>query len=292
LLIEQAKLRHTAGCRATQIEEGFVMGNRTTAGRADLVVEGMNQGLRLVRLSLIICAALGAASCGGGGGEGEGGAPPLSGPSFDLAAGIASLSASNVNATMSVSGTLNGVDLTGSAQLTQSVATAATFSGGSALMQTMTVSAPVPTTTEPFPLLYSFVQYDSSAYATLGLDINISSVLQYAVADSPIEFPSSVRAGDTAVLGTMTIYQDAAMTMAEGTIQVSYLVIADPENTDSVIMEVIDKCFGNQGGGCNGQIFQFDYSLTATGSMSLQSLSITYPGATNIPGDMVLFTVQ
>jgi hypothetical protein len=265
------------------------MGNRTTAGRADLVVEGMNQGLRLVRLSLIICAALGAASCGGDGGGGEGEAPPLSGPSFDLAAGIASLSASTVNATMSVSGTYLSFNATGSAQLTQSVATAAMFGGGSALMQTTTVSGMV----NGIPLLYSFVQYDSSAYATLGLDIgNISSVLQYAVADSPIEFPSSVRAGDTAVLGTMKIYVDAAMTMAEGTIQVSYVVIADPENTDSVIVEVIDKCFGYQGGGCTGQVFQFDYSLTATGSMSLQSVSILYPTTANIPADMLLFTVQ
>jgi len=261
------------------------MGNRTTAGRADLVVEGMSQGLRLVRLSLIICATLGAASCGGGGG---GGAPPLSGPSFDLAAGIASLSASTVNATMSVSGTYLSFNTTGSAQLTQSVSTAAMFGGGSALMQTTTVSGMV----NGIPLLYSFVQYDSSAYATLGLDINISSVLQYAVADSPIEFPSSVSAGDTAVLGTMTGYVDAAMTMAEGTIQVSYVVIADPENTDSVIVEVIDKCFGNQGGGCTGQVFQFDYSLTATGSMSLQSVSILYPTTANIPADMLLFTVQ
>jgi hypothetical protein len=266
------------------------MGNRTTAGRADLVVEGMNQGLRLVRLSLMICAALGAASCGGGGGEGE--APPLNGPSFDLAAGIASLWASPVNATMRVSGTYLSFNATGSAQLTQSVATAATFNGGPALMQTTTVSGMVMSNGGDYPVLYSFAQYDSSAYATLGLDINISSALQYAVADSPIEFPSSVRPGDTAVLGTMTGYLDAAMTMAESTIQVSYVVIADPENTDSVIVEVIDKCFGFQGGGCTGQIFQFDYSLTATGSMSLQSLSISYPGNASTPADMLLFTVQ
>jgi hypothetical protein len=263
------------------------MGNRMMAAAgAGLLVVGMNQGLRLVRVSLIVLASLGAASCGGGGGGG--GAASPSGPSFDLAAGIASLSASTVNATMSVSGTYLSFNATGSAQLTQSVATAAMFGGGSALMQTTTVSGMV----NGFPVLYSFVQYDSSAYATLGLDINISSVLQYAVADSPIEFPSSVRAGDTAVLGTMTGYVDAAMTMAESTIQVSYVVIADPENTDSVIVEVIDKCSGFQGGGCTGQVFQFDYSLTATGSMSLQSVSILYPTTANIPADMLLFTVQ
>jgi len=265
------------------------MGNRMKAAAgAGLLVVGMNQGLRLVRVSLIVLASLGAASCGGGGG----GAASPSGPSFDLAAGFASLSASTVNATMSVSGTYLSSNATGSAQLTQSVATAAMIGGESALMQTTTVSGMVMSNAGDFPLLYSFVQYDSSAYATLGLDINISSVLQYAVADSPIEFPSSVRAGDTAVLGTMTGYVDAAMTIGESTIQVSYVVIADPENTDSVIVEVIDKCFGFQGGGCTGQIYQFDYSLTATGSMSLQSVSILYPTTANIPADMLLFTVQ
>jgi hypothetical protein len=288
LIIAQAKLRHTAGFRATQIEEGFVMGKRLTAAvGADLSMLGIKRSLWRVRLSLIVLASLGAASCGGGGSGG--GAPSLSGPSFDLAAGIASLSASTVNATMSVSGRYLSFKATGSAQLTQSVATAAMFGGGSALMQTTTVSGMV----NGIPLLYSFVQYDSSAYATLGLDINISSVLQYAAADSPIEFPSSVRAGDTAVLGTMPIYLDAAMKeMTESIIQVSYVVIADPENTDSVIVEVIDKCFGAQDSGCNGQVFQFDYSLTATASMSLQSVSILYPTTANIPADMLLFTVQ
>ncbi|HUE11244.1 MAG TPA: hypothetical protein VMQ54_09920, partial [Steroidobacteraceae bacterium] len=164
----------------------------------------MNQGLRLARVSLLVMASLGAASCGGGGGGG--GAQSPSGPSFDLAAGIASLSASKVNATMSLSGTSNGFNVTGSAQLTQSVATASTFSGASALMQTTTVSGTGIQNDLNIPLLYSFVHYDSSAYATLGLDTNFNSVLEYAVADSPIEFPSSVKAGDSAVLGTMTLY--------------------------------------------------------------------------------------
>ncbi len=242
----------------------------------------MNQGLRLGWASLMVFASLGAASCGGGGG----GAASPSGPSFNLAAGIASLSASKVNAIMSLSGTLNGFNLTGSAQLSQSVATASTFSGGSALMQTTTVSGTGITTEGNFPLLYSFVQYDSSAYATLGLDTNFNSVLQYAVADSPFEFPSSVKAGDTAVLGTMTLYVDGART--EDTIQVSYVVIGDPENTDSVIVEVIDHYYGSSNG---GQIYQFDYSLTATGSMSLQSLSITAPTDTATV-DMFQFTVR
>src|ERR1700691_1134120 len=209
-----------------------------TAPRADSWVVGTNL-MRMARVSLIVMASLGAESCGGDGGGGQ--ALPPSGPSFDLAAGFASLSASTVNAAMTVSGTTNGFKLTGSAQLTQSNATAATFSGGSALMQTMTVSGSGISNGQNFPLLYSFVQYDSSTYATLGLNTNFNSELLYAVADSPIEFPSSVSAGDTAVLGTMTIYLDGEMT--ESTIQVSYAVIGDPENSDSVIVEVIDQYY-------------------------------------------------
>ncbi|HUE11367.1 MAG TPA: hypothetical protein VMQ54_10535, partial [Steroidobacteraceae bacterium] len=75
----------------------------------------------------------------------------------------------------------------------------------------------------------------------------------------------------------------------EDTIQVSYVVIGDPENTDSVTVEVIDQYYGSLNA---GQIYQFDYSLTATGSMSLQSLSITYPQTSGSSAGMLLFTVQ
>lgn len=190
---------------------------------------------------------------------------------------------------MSISGTLDGFNMTGSAQLTQSVATTSTFTGGSALMQTTTVSGTGITTQGNFPLLYSFTQYDSSAYATLGLDTNFNSVPEYVVASSPFEFPSSVRVGDSAVLGTMNVYLDSARTEFAGYLQVSYVVMADPANGDSVIVEVIDQYSGSGNG---GQTYQFDYSLTATGSMSLQSLAITTPTDDTATLDMFQFTLQ
>jgi hypothetical protein len=240
-------------------------------------------GGRLGWVSLIAMASLVAASCG----SGPGGGPSPSDPSFDLATGIANLSASKVNATMSISGTANGFNMTGSAQLTQSVASASTFNGGSALMQTTTVSGTgITAEIGNVSLLYSFVQYDSSANATLGLDTDFNSTLQYAVADSPIQFPSSVSVGDAAMLGTMTLYLNGERT--DDAIQVSYKVVGDPENTDSVTVEVIDRYIGSSNG---GQIYQFDYILTAAGNMSLRSLSITSPTDTATV-DMFQFTVQ
>jgi hypothetical protein len=279
-------LRDAADCRATQIEEGCVMGNRMTAVGADLVVVGMNQGLRLVRLSLIIFATLGAASCGGGGGER--GAPPPSGPSFDLAAGLANLAANEVNATMSVSGTANGFSVTGTAQLTQSAASAATFNGAPASAQTTAVSGTGMNYDGAFPLTYSFIQYVLSSYAILGLDTNFNGVLEYDFGQSVSPFPSSVMAGDTGVLGTMDLSLDSQRDDHAGTIEVSYSVVLDPNNADSVIVELFEEIYTISNN--PDQVTQFNYTLTAAGSMSLQSLSITYPASK--PEDELFFTVQ
>ena len=232
----------------------------------------------------IVLASMATAACGGAGG---GGSPPPSGPSYNLAAGLANLAATDVDASMSISGTSNGFVMTGSAQLTQTAATAATFNAEPSLMQTTTISGTgITTETGNVPLLYSFAQYTSSANTTLGLDTNFNSTLEHAVADSPFDFPSSVKVGDTAILGSMILYLDGAET--EDTIQVSYAVTSDPQNTDSVIVEVIYQYFGSLNA---GQLYQFNYVLTTAGGMSLQSLSITSPTDTATV-DMFMFTVQ
>ncbi len=235
----------------------------------------------------IVLASMAAAACGGAGG---GGPLPPTGPSYNLAAGLANLAASDVSAAMTATGTLNGFNLTGSMQLTQTAAVAATFNAGPALMQTTTVTGTFVTQQDgPVPgVIYSFALYTSSANATLGLDTNFNSVLTDAIADPSFEFPPSVQIGDSGVLGMMSLYLDGMQT--EDTLQVSYAVNGNPQNTDSVIVEIIYAYSGSLFG---GQIYQFDYVLTTTGTMTLQSLSITYPpqpGATT--GDMYVLTVQ
>src|ERR1700722_608639 len=271
------------------------MGNTMTrAVGADLAVMGVNQGLRLAWLSLAIFATLGAASCGGGGGESA--VPPPTGPSFDLAAGLANLAASEVSATMSVSGTSNGSSATGTAQLTQSAAIASTFNGVPASAQTTAVSGTVTDANAPFPENYSFIQYDSSSYAILGLDTDFNTVLEYDFGESMAPFPSSVMAGDTGVLGTMDLSIESQRDDHAGTIQVSYAVIADPNDADSVIVELIEKIFsttnGNPDPNSPDQTTQFNYALTAAGSMSLQSLSITYPATAISSEQTLVYTVQ
>jgi hypothetical protein len=236
----------------------------------------------------IVLASMAAAACGGGGG---GGPPPPTGPSYNLAAGLANLAVSDVSAAMTVTGTLNGFNLTGSMQLTQTAAAAATFNAAPALMQATTVTGTFVTQQDgPVPgVIYSFALYTSSANATLGLDTNFNSSLTHAIADPSFEFPSSVQVGDSGVLGVMRLYLDGMQT--ENTLQVSYTVNSNPQNTDSVIVEVSYAYLGD--GGYGGQTYQFDYVLTAAGTMTLQSLSITYPpppsGGTP---DMYVLTIQ
>jgi hypothetical protein len=254
----------------------------------------MGKGLRPVWLGLTILATLGAASCGGGGGGSA--APSPTGPSFDLAAGLANLAASEVTATLSVSGTSNGSSPTGTAQLTQSAAIASSFNGAPASAQTTALSGMYTDVTGTFPVSYSFVQYDSSSYAILGLDTDFNTVLEYDFGESMAPYPASVMAGDTGVLGTMDLSIESQRDDHAGTIQVSYAVIADPNNADSVIVELIEKIFSTTNGNPDpnnpDQTTQFNYALTAAGSMSLQSLSIAYPATTRSSEQTLVYTVQ
>jgi len=245
----------------------------------------MGNGMgRLAKIGRAAVASLGA-SCAGGGG---GGPPAPSGPSYDLAAGIASLSATPVDSAMDISGTSDGYDLTGTARLTQTVATATTFGGGAALLQTTTVSGTgVDALGSQISFLYSFAQYGSSAHAVLGVDTNYNSVLEYAVAKSPIEFPTSVRVGDAGFLGKMTLFFDGDR--STDIIEVSYAVIGDPNRSDAVIVEVIEQYDDN---GADGQTNQFDYALTAAGTMFLQSLAVSYPPSNVSAASTLVFTVR
>jgi hypothetical protein len=179
----------------------------------------MGKRLRLVGLSLTLFATLGAASCGGGGGGSGSAAQSPTGRSFDLAAGLANLAASEVKATVSVSGTSNGSSPTGTAQLTQSAAIVSTFNGTPASAQTTALTGMYTDVTGEFSVSYSFVQYDSSSDAILGLDTDFNSVLE-------------------------------------------------------------------------DQTTQFNYALTAAGSMSLQSLSIAYPATARSLEQTLVYTVQ
>lgn len=248
-----------------------------------------NTAVAARNLVWIVMASTAAAACGGGGGGG-GAPPPSMAPSYNLAAGLANLAVSDVSAAMTVTGTLNGFNLTGSMQLTQTAAVPATFNAAAALMQTTTVTGTFMTQQDgPVPdVIYSFALYTSSANSTLGLDTNFNSALTHAIADPSFEFPSSVQLGDSGVVGMMRLYLDGMQT--DGTLQVSYEVNSNPQNTASVIVEVI---YAYSGSGYGGQVYQFDYILTASGTMTLQSLAITYPPVFGeSTGDMYLLTVQ
>jgi hypothetical protein len=156
-----------------------------------------------------------------------------------LAAGLANLAASEVNATMTVSGSYAG-----SAQLTQSTAMASTFNGTSALAQTTAISGTGASGLQTVALSYSFEPYETSDYATLGSATDSNGVQEYLVPDSPIVFPATVKVGDSAALGSMSAYLDSALKQLAAYIDVSYMVTADPGNNDAVIVEVIYQYYG------------------------------------------------
>jgi len=238
--------------------------------------------------SLVALALLSVSACGSGG---SGGGPMPGAASFNLAAGLANLSGSTVTANLTISGTVNGFEITaGSGQLSQSAAVAATFSGAPASAQTTMLSGTV-STSEFSNLVESFsiVQYDSSTYALLGLDTNYA-VPQYVVADSPLEFPSTVVAGDTGAIGIMEVYDDSLLKDFAGALNINYAVHVNSGSPDSVVVELTEQYVDPRN--VPGQVFQYDYLLTAAGDMSLLSLTVTYPESPGIPMDTLFLSVQ
>jgi hypothetical protein len=240
--------------------------------------------------ALAVLALLSLPACGGGGG-GNGSTMPGA-VTFDLAAGLANLSASTVTTNLTITGTVNGFDITqSSGQLSQSAAVAAAFNKAPAFAQAMTLSGTV-TTSEitNLPLSFSIVQYDSNTYALLGLDTNYNSVPEYIVAESPLPFPSSVEAGDSGVIGILEVYVDSALKDFAGAMNVSFTVQVNPNSTDSVVVEITEQYVDTRNQ--PGQVFQYDYLLTTAGGMSLLSLTITYPASPGSPGDTLVLSAQ
>jgi hypothetical protein len=77
-------------------------------------------------MSTVVLALLSLSACGGGGG-GDGSSPMPGAASFDLAAGLANLSASTITANLTIKGTVNGFEISqSSGQFSQSAAVALT----------------------------------------------------------------------------------------------------------------------------------------------------------------------
>jgi hypothetical protein len=215
------------------------------------------------RITLVL-SLIGLSACGSGSSTP---APPPP-TSFDVAAAMADVATSGLSVNMTISGTVNGNAVTGTATFTEAPTVAATFNGTASLSQTTTVSGTLSVGGQQVPYASTGVSYTTTAHEPLGL----STADEYDVAQTPFSYPSSVVAGSTAVLGTFSRYTDSTMSVSLGTIDASYAVKADPTNSNAVIVELIEQYFDT--GHINVQNGQTNLIVSATGGVSLQSVSV------------------
>lgn len=184
--------------------------------------------IRYVGVAGIITLLFG---CGGGGGSSSPAGPVTSTNTFP----VSTLNASHINNGYTQSGNISGTlsfngttyPITGNFSLTVAAATATTFEGQAALTNTGTVTGSEILNGVTVPLADTSQSYSTTNYAPLGY----SSSSEYSVMQGTAIIPSTVKVGDTAVIGTYTRYSNSSKATVLGTAKMSYVVEADTAST-------------------------------------------------------------
>lgn len=215
----------------------------------------------LSRLVVVAGILVSLASCGGGGGGGGG--PVVSSLSFPLQSGMKASVQQGSSTDFSVSGTCSGT-----ANLTYSTPTPATFGTVSALSVIGTLSINLPNC-NPSYLSGTLTDYYDSNYIPLG---TIDSGGNYGKYLTPPNIPVSVKVGDTGAIGTINYYSDSAFLFDAGHDDMSYAVAPDTANT--AIVSIIDKSYDVNGVLTSTE--QDKYRLKADGTLIPVSVDIQF----------------
>lgn len=168
----------------------------------------------------VAALAIGILSACGGGGSDAPAATPVA--SFQWQSGYKAQLAAGSAANYTVSGTCAGT-----ATSAASVPSAGTFEGATALVVTTTLTAALTNCTVASLALSGQNFYDSN-YNLLGTVTGNA----YAKFLAPIAaIPTAIKVGDTALLGTETVYTNSTKTVVAGKVDASYIVEADTSTT-------------------------------------------------------------
>lgn len=197
----------------------------------------MNKFFKLGIASALSVALLSA--CGGSGGSETPPPAPLQQPiavtSFDLLSAYKALIAAGRTNNFTVSGTCSG-----SATLTASIPSAATFEGTPALAVASTSTSNL-TNCNPASSAATSTEYFDSNYNFIG---NSAAGTEYGVfLTVPTPFPTSVKVNDTAAFSIETIYTDSTKQIARGTRKLGYVIEADGASTNTAIVNLITRDF-------------------------------------------------
>lgn len=208
---------------------------------------------------LLLIASLILVSCGGGGGGGDTSTPsPVT--SFALQAGYKAYVAASHRDNFNVSGTCNGT-----ATVTSSIPTAATFEGIAGYSTTSTVTLNVTNCTPATSSVTGTDYYDAN-YNSVGA----STGGEYSVALTVLPLPTSVKVGDTAVYAAATTYSDSTKTTVTGRRELSYIVENDSSTT--AFVTAINKRYNT-----SNQLLstsQEKYRIAGDGTLTLLSTDV------------------
>lgn len=218
----------------------------------------------------LIVPALAAAlltACGGGGGSDTPSTPPTT--AFALDAAYKALTASGSSRTYNVSGTCSG---TGSIAVSTPVA--GTFEASPALVQTSTLSITVTGCTGSGTGVVTSQSFVDSNYRPLGSVIPNQQYSKFG----PVVIPTTVKVGDTGIIGTSTAWTTSAKTTPLGTGSYSYVV--EPETDSSVIVKLITKSFSTTNALQYTEVVS--YRLSAAGGLTQLVDDISYSTGTHL----------
>lgn len=224
-------------------------------------------------MTLGIAATL--VACGGGGGGG-GSNPVVLTSTFNIQSAYVSTLQASSSRGFSVSGTVNGISVTGNGTITDGNLVSTTFEGQSALSQTGVVSMTVSGNGQTIPINTSSIGYYDSNYNFLG-----QSDSEYAIATTSTVLPTAAKVNDTGTIVTMNVYPTSAKSYIAGTRTVAYSL--GPDTANSIILTLITTTRDTGGTTTSTESVRIKMTtsnaltyIDDTYSSTSQSLKITY----------------
>jgi len=209
------------------------------------------------------------AGCGGGGGGTS--AVTTSSETFQLRAAYVNYLTDTRSATFTVSGTVEGVNVTGNGTATQGSLTNTTFEGQAALQKVSVITGTLRTDGQTVPLSTSSTTYVNSNYNPLG-----SSGTDYEVVTGSVNIPATAKVNDTGVWYSSTRYSSSAKTTRRGTASVSFVMEPDTVSTSLLKIIRIEK----DTLGTTTSTSAITFRMTPSGSLTRISETGVSPGGT------------
>ena len=220
-----------------------------------------------VRAALLGLVVLPLFGCGSGSSSGTT-VQPVAPVSVPLATAMAYAVNNTLTANTNVTGTYNGIAVTGTAAFTETAAGATTFNGNPALSQNISLSGSLTGNGKTVAFSKTYTEYYNSSYQGLGR----SDSSEFDVVQTPYTFPANVTTGDSTSTATLNRYTDNTMTVPMGTIQDSYVVAADGTSTTDALVVFTEKYYDMSNN--NTETTQLTFKITTAGMPSLVSATV------------------